>query len=59
MGEVEIVRTTCRYRKSIRYLKKIVGYPDAKRLAQEIADEWRKEYKRRSALLDELKKAGF
>lgn len=48
-----------KYRELIRYLKKIARYPDGKRLTKEIADEWRKEYKRRSALIDELKKAGF
>lgn len=48
-----------KYRELIRYLKKIARYPDGKRLTKGIADEWRKEYKRRSALIDELKKAGF
>lgn len=47
------------YRDLTEYLKKIKRYPDGARLAQAIADEWKREYKRRSAMVDELKKAGF
>ncbi len=47
------------YRELIKYLKKVVAYPEGISKAHEIAGEWRILYKRRSAMMDELKKAGF
>ncbi len=47
------------YQSLMRYLKKIVKYPDGKEMAGRIAEEWRQNYKRRSAMMDELKRAGF
>ena len=57
----QAVHTTNRkeYQSLIRYLKKIVKYPDGKEKVQRIAEEWRQIYKRRPAMMDELKKAGF
>lgn len=43
----------------IRYLKKITRYPDGKEIAIQIAAEWRRDYPRRRAMLDELSRAGF
>ncbi len=47
------------YRGLMTYLKKIAGYPDGKIMAQEIADCWKVDYRRRPAMMDELRKAGF
>ena len=48
-----------RYRELIQYLKKIRRYPGGKEKAAEIAENWRALYSRRSAMMDELQKAGF
>jgi hypothetical protein len=42
-----------------RYLDKISTYPNGRAKAQEIADNWRIEYRRRPAMIDELGKAGY
>lgn len=57
----EAERTTDRkrYRELIKYLKKIRGYPDGKEKSKEIANDWRAMYYRRSAMMDEMRKAGF
>ena len=47
------------YRGLMTYLKKIAGYPNGKIMAQEIADCWKVDYRRRPAMMDELRKAGF
>ena len=48
-----------RYRELMQYLKKIRRYPGGKEKAAEIAENWRALYYRRSAMMDELQKAGF
>ena len=48
-----------RCRESMQYLKKIHRYPGGKEKAAEIADNWKALYCRRSAMMAELKKAGF
>ena len=48
-----------RYRELMQYLKKIRRYPEGKEKAAEIAENWRALYSRRSAMMDELQKAGF
>ena len=48
-----------RYRELMRYLKKLRKYPDGKEKAAEIAENWRSVYYRRSAMMDEMRKAGF
>lgn len=48
-----------RYRELMQYLKKIRRYPGGKEKAAEIAENWRALYSRRSAMMDELQKAGF
>ena len=47
------------YAEVIRYLKKITRYPGGKEIAIQIAREWRTEYPRRRAMLEELSRAGF
>ena len=47
------------YKNLMSYLKKITKYPDGKKIARDIADCWKQDYKRRPAMMDELRKAGF
>lgn len=47
------------YVRLIQRLKKMMDYPDGEAMARTLADEWRITYKRKSALMEELKKAGF
>lgn len=47
------------YEELIKRLKKMKMYADGEEMAQKLAEEWKQNYKRRSALLDELKKAGY
>ena len=47
------------YRYLVADLRKIRRYDGGKELAASIAASWKQEYKRRSALMDELRKAGF
>lgn len=47
------------YHELVQYLKKIATYPNGKTKAQELADEWKREYQKRRAMMDEIKKAGF
>lgn len=57
----EMWRANCRehYRTAIRHLKETEKYPDSAETIRRIADEWRTQHKRRSSMLDELKKAGL
>lgn len=57
----EMDRANCRknYRQLVQYLKKMVKCENGKAKAESIARKWRMEYKRRTALIDELKNAGF
>ena len=43
----------------IQILKKLRKYPDGEIVAQNLADEWKKQYPRRSSMMDELRKAGY
>lgn len=47
------------YQGQVIYLKKIARYPDGKELASKIAAEWKQKYRKRPAMMDELRKAGF
>lgn len=47
------------YRYLVTDLRKIRRYEGGKELAESIAASWKQEYKRRTALMDELRKAGF
>ena len=57
----EMDHANCRkhYRQLVQYLKKIVKCENGKAEAESIARKWRMEYKRRTALMDELRNAGF
>lgn len=48
-----------RYQELVSYLKKVKKYPDGKEIAMKIARDWRSLYYRRSAMMDEMRKAGF
>ena len=57
----EAVQTADRkaYKYLMSYLKKITKYPDGEKIARDIAECWKQDYKRRPAMMDELRKAGF
>ena len=57
----EMDRANCRknYRQLVQYLKKMEKCENGKAEAESIARKWRMEYKRRTALMDELRNAGF
>ena len=48
-----------RYRDTAARLKHLTKYIGGKTAAQELANEWKRTYDRRRAMLDELKKAGY
>jgi hypothetical protein len=45
------------YATAVRELKHLYGYPDGRARAAELAKTWRNDYPRRTAMLEELKKA--
>lgn len=47
------------YKGLMTYMKKITKYPDGREMADQIAGEWKVIYRRRPAMMDELRKAGF
>ena len=47
------------YESLAKRLKNMKTYPNGKEMAEQMADEWKRLYKRRSAMIEELKKAGF
>ena len=55
--QVEHTANRVRYMELIRYLKKIENYPDGEEMAKEIVAEWKEKYRRRFALMGELRKA--
>ena len=57
--EMHSASTRSMYADLISRLKKLKSYPDGKALTQALADEWKQAYPKRSAMLDELKKAKF
>lgn len=56
---VEPVSNRSKYREIAMYLKKICKYPEGKKIANGIANEWRTKYRRRRGMMEELQKAGF
>ena len=56
---VDLANDRNKYKGLMVYLKKISQCPGGDVVAREIADTWRREYKRRSAMMDELRKIGF
>ena len=47
------------YHNLMPYLKRLHEYPGGGETAKALAEGWKTEYKRRTAMMDELKKAGF
>lgn len=47
------------YKGLMAYMKKIAKYSGGREIADQIAKEWKVIYRRRPAMMDELKKAGF
>ena len=47
------------YHNLMPYLKRLYEYPGGAECAKALAERWKTEYKRRPAMMDELKKAGF
>lgn len=59
LEEVQRVSDRIGYRHLMEYLKKISNISNGKEVALQIADQWKVEYRRRSAMMDELRKVGF
>ena len=55
----EMANDRNKYKSLMPYLKKITKCDGGKAVADDIAATWRREYKRRTAMMDELRKAGF
>lgn len=55
----EMANERKKYKYLMPYLKKISKCDGGKTVAEDIAVTWRREYKRRTAMMDELRKAGF
>ena len=55
----EMANERKKYKYLMPYLKKISKCDGGKTVAEDIAATWRREYKRRTAMMDELRKAGF
>ncbi len=47
------------YAELVSYLKKIESYPDGKAVVKGITEDWKIRYSRRSAMMNELRKAGY
>ena len=47
------------YESLANQLKHMKTYPNGKEMAEQMANEWKRLYKRRSAMIEELKNAGF
>ena len=56
---VDMANDRNKYKSLMVYLKKISACAGGKEIAKEIADTWRQVYKRRSAMMDEMRKMGF
>lgn len=54
-----IYATRSQYRKLTGYLKHLRTFPGGKEAAEKIAEEWKKRYSRRRAMMEELQMAGF
>lgn len=57
--QAELVSDRKQYKELVQYLKKIRKYPEGDAMASEIAGEWKEKYRRRPAMMDELRKAKF
>ena len=59
MKEADRVSDRNGYKRLMVYLKKIFSCENGESAAIKIADQWRIQYKRRPAMMDEMRKAGF
>ena len=57
--EMSYARSRSTYETLVARLQKMKSYPDGEEMARALADEWKMMYNRRSAMLEELKNAGF
>ena len=57
--EMSYARSRSTYENLVARLQKMKSYPDGEEMARALADEWKTMYSRRSAMLEELKNAGF
>ncbi|MBR1573080.1 MAG: SWIM zinc finger family protein [Lachnospiraceae bacterium] len=57
--EMERASSRGRYRELVQYLRKLAKCENGKSEADRIVQKWRVEYKRRTALMDELRKVGY
>lgn len=55
----EVANQREKYKGLIVYLKRISKCSGGDQVAKEIAEEWRRVYKRRTAMMDEMRKIGF
>ena len=53
--EIKIVSDRKKYKQIIKVLVKMKGYVGGDEVVDKIANEWRNKYKRRKALIDEMK----
>jgi len=54
-----IVSNRKQYQELVRYLKKLRGYPGGAKQAAQLAKDWRTQYRRRRAMMEELQNAEF
>ncbi len=57
--EMSYSRSRSTYENLVARLKRMKSYPDGEQMARALADEWKTMYRSRSAMLEELKNAGF
>lgn len=59
MKEAAEVSNREHYQELVRYLKKLRSYPGGTERATRLAENWRTQYSRRRAMMEELRNAGF
>ena len=59
MKEAAAASNRKRYQELMRYLKKLRSYPGGTERAARLAEDWRAQYIRRRAMMEELQNAGF
>ncbi len=59
MKEAAAVSNRKQYQELARYLKKLKSYPGGAERAAKLAEDWRTQYVRRRAMMEELRDAGF
>jgi len=59
LQEVQRVSNRNGYRHIMKYLKKISKITNGEKVVLQISEQWKVKYRRRSAMMDELRKSGF